>query len=206
MMLPVRCGMRIAEKFWLRRCNKFAGIQLRTSSTSNHRQNEKTSQTPEQQADEYSLVYRFPHIATVRGLARLKIYTTAASLMALPSFNSYVASGAITQSYSIFVYVTALAALGTLYYMGNLTRKLVGIISLHQDRKHVRVGRLTFWGNRRNIIVPIDTIIPLSEGSRSINEIYTDLKTYDSLVDLHISLKYGGIKDIDDFEFIFGKL
>ena len=206
MLLSLR---HLQSMLWQTRRYDIALLSARAFTVSTRQKCSQTIPKPKLPTleDDFSLVYRFPHIATVRGLARLKLYTTAVMLLFLPPYHFYapVTSTAFAHDHRL-LYAGMIAALINLYYIGNVTRKLVGVISIHEDGKHVRIGRLTFWGNRRNIIVPIDSIIPLSEGKRSIKDIYTDVKSYDGSVDLHIALRYGGIHDMDNFEFIFGKL
>lgn len=174
-------------------------------STSNDSPTRKHN-TQSDPTGEYSVVYRFPHIRSVAALARAKIYTTGLSVAAMPLVCIGTASGSLDPSYSAGITVTAAVSLGALYLASNLTRKLIGVISIHKDREHVRIGRLTFWGGRKNLFVPIDTIIPLSEGRKAITDVYTDVKTIDNSVDLHIIMRHGGILNMEDFEHIFGRI
>lgn len=156
--------------------------------------------------DKFELVYKFPYLVPVRAISRFKIYQTAVTCAGIPFVQSLITSGAIAQSQGIIALVLASTALATLYYLSYITRKLVCIISVTEDMETVRLGRMTFWGNRRNITVPVEEIIPLAEGKNSPNDIYTDITTVDGSVNLYIPLRFGGIENFNSFQQIFGNI
>lgn len=191
----------------LRRCGPPASCQIRNISQQRFNTTVDTKSTPglDTHDDAFEVVFKFPHIILIRALARFKIYQSAVMLSGVPLVHSAVKEGYLTSDSAFQIYLGAGAALGTLYCISNIVRKLVCLISIHNDMKHVRLARMTFWGNRRNVIVPIESIVPLSEVGRSSHDIYTDLKTYDGSVKLYIPLTKAGIHDLENFEYIFGK-
>lgn len=158
------------------------------------------------QALKYELVYEFPYIVHTRVAARLKIYQTAITLIAAPYVHIAAQQGHIPQELATSCTVASLLALGTLYYLSFITRRLVGLVGMDKDRKSVKLAHMTFWGNRKDLVVPLNTIVPFTEGNTSCQDLYMDLKTYDNSVHLYLSLRFGGVKDLDLFELIFGRL
>ena len=176
---------------------------LPNSRCCNHKATQPDTERPK---EDYQLVYKFPYILPVRAISRFKIYQTAAMFAVLPMVSSAIESGQMLQNTASTMYIAAGVALGTLYYISNITRKLACIISIHNDMEHIRIGRMTFWGNRRNLIVPINQVVPLSEIGISPKDIYTDLRTYDGSVKLYIPVRFGGVYNLEHFELIFGKI
>ena len=171
---------RIWSPFGLQ-CTRFS--HTRNSSTT------PSSDRPEpaepKRDPQYELVYKFPYIVPVRVVSRLKIYQTAVTLAAVPFVHMAVQNGQIMPESATAATVAASMALATLYYISYITRRLVGLIAIDKSRCNVKVARMTFWGNHRDVTAPIDTIIPLSECRGSPTDIYTDLKTYDGNVNLY---------------------
>jgi len=154
----------------------------------------------------YQLVYRFPYIRPTRFLARLKIYQTLVTVACAPLIQAAVSRGELDSEVGTTVLTASCLALGTLYCLSNISRKLVCIISIDEEKQLVRLGRLTFWGNRRNIIEPVENIVPLSEINVSYKDVYTDIKTYNGSVNLYLPIRFGGVHNVDQFHHIFGKL
>lgn len=166
--------------------------------------NSKTS--TESQKVKLDLVYRFPYILPVRFVTRFKIYQTALTVAIVPMILKGVESGDVAVELANAVGVAAFMALGTLYYISNITRKLVCLIGIDKDKNNVQLSRMTFWGNRRDVIVPRENLIPLTELAGSYKDIYVDIKTYNNAVHLYLPLRFGGIHNLEDFEYIFGNL
>lgn len=106
-----------------------------------------------------------------------------------------------------FASSTCIFACAMLYIMGSFFSKTIGLISLRDDEKMVRMSHLDFWGKRKDVFVDIQNIIPLSElPENPLAAPYIKLRRYDKKGFLIFPLRFGKVKDMDKFELIFGKL
>jgi hypothetical protein len=136
----------------------------------------------------------------------LKLYQTAFSVVAVPAVCvGYYMHHVDLLSVQSVIAATTLAGV-MLYIMGNFIRKLIGIIAVNEKMDYVRLSRLTFWGNRRDHYLPIMSIMPLSDYCENPMNTYITIRTFDSDDTLLMSIRYGGIKDIDAFQQIFGNI
>jgi len=93
--------------------------------------------------------------------------------------------------------------------MGSFFSRLIGIIYVsNKDEGVVRVAHLTFWGSRMDEVSLKSDFQPFSDSSEQLNDAYLHVKRYsdDSGKPLYITLKYGEIYEIKEFESIFGTL
>jgi len=99
----------------------------------------------------------------------------------------------------------------TFYAFGQLFRRLIGSIFISPDQKFVRISHLTFFGNRQETVVYLYELKPLCDSNPNMNDIFLKVSPIDKNVEplkhsLFLSLKYGGIVDLDKFKQIFGTL
>lgn len=153
---------------------------------------------------EFRVCYRFPYIRLARFLSRLKIYQTAATVMTIPPvFYCYSAGLVGIESCAGAVCICSLA-MTLLYVAGNFFRRLVGLVALSNDERTVRISRLTFWGNRHDIYVAPDEIVPLGEYEDNFSDAYAKLRFYSTPDVLYMFLRYGAIVDRSIFAKVFG--
>lgn len=60
------------------------------------------------------------------------------------------------------VYAAAILAPITLFAFSRTFNRMVGVISMNEAEEYIRVGYLSFYGTRKNAIIPIDDLMPLS--------------------------------------------
>ncbi|KAF8774178.1 Transmembrane protein 186 like protein [Argiope bruennichi] len=58
-----------------------------------------------------------------------------------------------------------------------LLQRLIGVIFLSEDEKSVQISHLTFWGRKKDIIVPSQEIVPLADSACNPNDVYIKLKS-----------------------------
>ena len=154
----------------------------------------------------FKTIFLFPHIRFARTIARMKLYQTGFTMLAVPS----VCAGYSAQYIDLVAVQAVLGAAAVagimLYLMGSIIRRLVGIIAVDETMNYARLSRLTFWGNRRDIYLPIQSIVPLSDYCINPWDTYIKLMTYDSPDELYLSIRYGGIKDMNAFQQVFGSI
>ncbi|GFT23049.1 transmembrane protein 186 [Nephila pilipes] len=166
-----------------------------------HQEKEKLSST-----GSWSRIYYFPHIRIAAVLNRFKLYQTAFTLAAVPFSVVMYINGLMELLGIQVVSGCAVAACGTLYLITSFFRKLVGIISISEDQKLVKISHLTFWGRKKDLIVPLEDIVPLTDGSCNPTEVYTKLLRYSTEDFLYFTLKFGKILDKSKFELVFGNM
>jgi len=107
-------------------------------------------------------VYRFGGIRIYSLVSRAKFIQTAISLFLVP-YQSYLyfTNGISTTSFVLsllFASVAPIILIGFTRYFN----KMIGVISYDGDRELLRFGYLGFWGGRKNLIVPLGDVLPLT--------------------------------------------
>lgn len=157
--------------------------------------------------EDYQMIYKFPYIVLARAICRLKIYQTAVCGFAVPAVGSLAYNGVL--STQIFAATAALGGLAfvMLFVMGEIFRRTVGHIYFSASKDTVKVSHLTFWGNRKDIIIPIDDLVPIADTSDIPSDIYVHLLRFSNPKDsLYLFLRFGGIRNVEKFTYALGLL
>ena len=151
-------------------------------------------------------IYQFPYIIHLRLLSRMKIYQTIFMVLALPpSTYSYLYGSMNVLQYYCLCGTTIFAGL-MLYITSYYFRRLIGLISFNRHTRQVRVSHLTFWGRRRDVFVPVEDVIPLTELSDRTDDVYIRFQRYEREgEELFFSVRYGRIVNDDLFRQVFGQ-
>lgn len=160
---------------------------------------------PEQFKDmKFTVFYRLPSILWMRLLSRLKLYQTGLTVIILPPLTfMYIAGSIPVEVLAYCLGVTGFA--GTmLYVMTFYLRRLIGLMSLSDCGRIVRLSHLTFWGRRNDVYVPLENIIPLSDLSEKPSDAYIRLRRYDTKDFLYFTLRWGHVADAEKFFSVFG--
>lgn len=155
---------------------------------------------------EWTPIYHFPLIQMARFLNRLKLYQTGFTVLSFP-----VSVGLYQNGFCDFTFLTVTtgsAALTcfSLYIITSFFKRLIGVIFLAEDKRNVKIAHLTFWGNRNDIVVSIEDIVPLTDGDCKANDAFVKLQRYSCEEVLYLTLRFGKILDKDNFQKIFGSL
>ena len=106
-------------------------------------------------------------------------------------------------------YITAFSAfsLVVLGAMGEFFRKFIGIVYLSEDRSKVIISHNTFMGNRKDVMMDAEDIVPVSETPENVNkEILWKVSLYGTKErSYYICTKFGGILNAQKFADIFGE-
>ena len=101
--------------------------------------------------------------------------------------------------------VGSLLALMVLSCFGEVARRFVGFVYYHPERREVKVAHLTFWGSRQDTVVPLESVIPVSETTESPRSLVWAVHFYDEHLGRKlICTRLGGIKNRSYFAEIFG--
>lgn len=181
-------------------------FQIFFSTRSSH-DVENANESLNKYGNNYQMIYKFPYIVQCRTVSRLKIYQTAITSIAIPVAGYLTHVG--TVDIQGFLATASIGGLATvmLVVMGEFFRRLVGIIYYNPSEDSVKISHLSFWGNRKDIYVPLDDIVPLTDTDDNPMDIYVKLLRYSKPKSkLYLSLKFGGILDSEKFVEVFGSL
>ncbi|KAM6054526.1 PREDICTED: transmembrane protein 186 [Chlamydotis macqueenii] len=156
--------------------------------------------------EEFKLVYRFPGIKYCRVVSRLKLVQTATTAAILPPVCYLYLQDQVSQNILLYTTGIALFAGAMLYGMSYFFRRIIGLIYLNETGSTVKVSHLTFWGRRKDIYCPIETVMTLDEVGDSKGELLLQFKRYNSADILYFTIKFGQIVDRQKFTQIFGEL
>ncbi|KFW06345.1 Transmembrane protein 186, partial [Eurypyga helias] len=160
----------------------------------------------DEKTQEFKLVYRFPGIKYCRMLSRLKLLQTATTVVMLPPIYYLYLQDQVSQNILLYTTGIALFAGAMLYAMSHFFRRIIGLIYLNETGRTVRVAHLTFWGRRKDIYCPIETVMTLDEVGDGKGELLLQFKRYNCTDVLYFTIKYGQIVDRQKFAQIFGEL
>ncbi|KFV60848.1 Transmembrane protein 186, partial [Tyto alba] len=159
----------------------------------------------DEKTEEFKLVYRFPGIRYCRVLSRMKLLQTATTMVMLPPICYFYLQDQVSQNILLYTTGIAIFAGAMLYGMSYFFRRIIGLIYLSETGHTVRVAHLTFWGRRKDIYCPIETVMTLDEVGDSKGELLLQFKRYNSIDILYFTIKFGQIVDRQKFAQIFGE-
>lgn len=163
-------------------------------------------------------IYRMPYIIVFRSVIRFKVYLTFMSMAACMTRFGQLFMDNQTPGLAGMAILSTLT-LGGLVLVGDYSRKLICQIYSTDDMEFVRLCRFTFFGKRKDVVLPISCVIPLTETNASSTDPILDLKFmrpdkldlkhdayefYDE--HMRIALRMGGVLDKQKFIKIFGKV
>ena len=162
-------------------------------------------------------IFRMPAVTLVRAVIRFKLYLTGASSLVLVR-ELYRLLEHLTFDASPAFYLASISVAGLLL-IGNFFRSMVVQIYTTEDLKYLRFCRFSFYGNRQDIIVPMEYVMPLTETNPTMRMPYYNLHfrkpeevdlDHDYLefynLRLKIFVQFGGMRDRETFEAVLGKL
>lgn len=165
----------------------------------------KGSISPEEVKEEkFSKFYFFPYISQVRFLSRLKLYQTGVTIAFVP-LSTFLYSINIATLWNVQAGLAiATFACGMLYVMSAMFQRVVGMLSFNDREDIVRLSYLTFFGKRRELYLPVENIVPLSELPDNPGDVYVKVKWEGAKDTFYLSIKYGTIIDLIKFRKVFG--
>ncbi|KAK3528089.1 hypothetical protein QTP86_023689 [Hemibagrus guttatus] len=154
----------------------------------------------------YTLIYAFPAIRVLRALSRLKLAQTGVTAIFLPTVYYFYFHG--QASFSLLSYTTGIAAFAAimLYVISHYIRRVVGMMYLDHTHTTLKVAHLSFWGNRRDVYMPVSDVMTLGDTGDSPAEVILRLKRYSCSDTLYFSTRLGRVLDKNRFEKVFGTL
>lgn len=139
----------------------------------------RPSQTEPEQEDPVKVLYTFPNIKLARNVTKLKFFQTAVVVACTPSVVGAYMNGVVPyvqfmSSMGIIIFSTTF-----LYIIGETIRKVICILKYNKKTDEVIISHLTFFGRRRDIVLPVSKIVPVSDSSEDVKDTYVRVNTYD---------------------------
>ncbi|VDD83560.1 unnamed protein product [Mesocestoides corti] len=119
--------------------------------------------------EDWQLVYRLRAMPFAQAFSKLKLLLTFTLVAGTPISIACHLADWVGSDLCYFLFGASVFSLCTLCVFSYFSTKVIGVLSLHKSTGLLRVGLLNFWGNRRNILVQPEQILPpddLSNTSR----------------------------------------
>ncbi|CAN2390357.1 Transmembrane protein 186, partial [Pristimantis euphronides] len=165
-----------------------------------------SANTKTDDSTKFHLIYKFPAIAFCRAVSRLKLLQTTITAFILPPVFYYYLQGQVTEGAVVYCTGIALFAGAMLYALTYYLRRIIGMLYVDDKMTTVKVSHLTFWGNRKNIFVPVEDIKRLSETGDGKREVLRQFARYSRADILYFTTRFGYVLDKEKFKVIFGEL
>lgn len=147
--------------------------------------------------NDYKPVYKFPYIRGIGLINRLKLYHTVLTTAAIPTTTILNQLNIISYDQILITAIVSLGGIVPLYGFGYFSNKLVGIVYLNEKEEKVKFAYLDFWGVRKDVIIPVSDIVPLSEVSRALTDpLYSRIQQFSSKETFKLCTKYGVLDDV----------
>jgi hypothetical protein len=167
---------------------------------------------------EWYPIFRSPYLNAMRLLVKFKLYLTGFSLMSSLYYASQVISGTASNPWNAVILSTI--TLAGLTFIGDYARRLIVQIYVSKDLEHVRFCRFTFFGRRRDMVLPRECIVRVTEINPSRRAFILNIKfmmpekeidlDYDNYefyeLGFRLPLALGGVLDPDKFNTALGKI
>ncbi|XP_005295303.2 transmembrane protein 186 [Chrysemys picta bellii] len=154
--------------------------------------------------EQFKLVYKFPGIKYCRIFSRMKLLQTAITIVILPPVYHLYLQEQVSQAFVLYVTGTACFAAAMLYGISYFLRRMIGLMYLNEAGTMVKVAHLTFWGRRKEIYCPVESVMTLDDTGDAKNEVLLQFKQHNSTQVLYFTLTFGHIVDKQRFAQIFG--
>ncbi|KAJ8284036.1 hypothetical protein COCON_G00028860 [Conger conger] len=153
----------------------------------------------------FTVIYSFPAIRIIRVISRFKLLQTGITTLLLPPVYYLYFHGQVT--YTLMCYSTGIAVFAAimLYSLSHFFRKVVGMMYLDSSKTTLKVSHLNFWGNRRDLFLPLTDVMTLGDTGDSKKEPILRLKRYTCPDTLYFSTRFGHVMDKQAFELVFGR-
>jgi len=143
----------------------------------------KTSKNEEGSNHNWESVYVFSQIRSIRFMSRLKVLQTGLTITLIPllGYHTYVTE---TIPFADLVYGIEVAVFAAvmLLVLTRISQRMVMLLYVDNITKKIRISHLTFWGNRTETIVDLDSFEPIGISNQKWNDAYLKLKNQNSQI------------------------
>ncbi|XP_030755321.1 transmembrane protein 186 [Sitophilus oryzae] len=146
-------------------------------------------------------IYHFPYIRATTIVNRLKVYQLAATGLTIPGIAMFSGLFGISMDIVQTSGTIALSLLAFISSLGFLTKNIVGYIYYNEKNNTVKISYANTWGNRIDVELLADDIIPLNDLPKSVlHELYLPIKRYSTKDTLKLNMTYGTILNEELFK------
>lgn len=186
------------------------GFSKPCATTGNHRFFTKAAAAEptdtELKNSEFKIIYRFPYIRAARLVTRLKLYQTGLTVIAIPPACYAYLMNIIDLNACIVTASIATFASMMLMIMSSLLQRVLGLVAVNNELQHARFSHLNFWGRRRDVYVPFEDIMTLSDISENKDDIFVKIKRFSNKDFFYLSLRFGKIDDLEKLQLLIGSV
>ncbi|KAM7543157.1 hypothetical protein Aperf_G00000000070 [Anoplocephala perfoliata] len=164
--------------------------------------------------EDWQVIYHLRAMPFVQAFSKMKLLLTFSLVAGTPISLALYFANRVGSNLCWFVFGASLFSLATLSIFSYYSTKVIGVISQHKPTGLLRIGLLSFWGNRRNIIVFPEQFLPAADVSgRSVKRTVRvglsgdAIETkYPSIRTFYITSVTGLVVDLSLFEKYVGKM
>ncbi|XP_061397783.1 transmembrane protein 186 [Musca vetustissima] len=179
-----------------------------TATTTRQRQQQQTTNNANNaDADEWRTIYRLPLIRLASAFNRVKIPYGVFNAISIPVAFALEQASQLPASTATLVGAVGLTSWMTLSICSLLTKNLVGIIYINDNNDKMKLAYIDFWGNRNDVVIDLDDLMPESEKKRpSKFDFYQTLTLCSNdQVKYKLLQRFGQVEDPETFVAIFGE-
>lgn len=160
----------------------------------------ETLQNGKKNSNEWKSIYKFRYIQSLASANKSKIIVAAFTGIAVPI------SFAIPMVEPVVVASVGLSLVTTLSLVSFAFRNTIGFMYTKQSRPdEVKFAYLDFWGNRKDIELKIEDVVPFSELPKNVLDPWcTIVQFYSGHEKMKLFYKLGGVSDLNEFCKVFG--
>ena len=154
----------------------------------------------------FKLIYRCPPAGIVALFSRLKIYQTIFFLFSSPTCYVLYYLGLIDWNAATGFTAAAGIATMTLVYFSHVTRRMIGLLFLDEEKELVKISFVNFWARREDLVVPMASIEMLDKPNQDyIKKLLVKIYLAEPKRFFFTSLRFGQIHDFELFGKVFGR-
>lgn len=145
--------------------------------------------------DSKQIIYRYKWIKQLRFISRVKILHVFVVGGLTGPMSYWFSQGIISGSVLVTSIFAATATTGGLFALSYFFRRVIGELSFDPTKEEIMISSLTFWGNRRNLVVPISNCIPLSDRDFDPKNLFHRVELYGNEFVYLLNLRHGKVYD-----------
>ncbi|XP_063170668.1 transmembrane protein 186 [Candoia aspera] len=167
-------------------------------------QRDPEQQSSSESSEQFTLIYRFSGIRSLRVFSRLKVLQTGITLVVLPPVWYLYWLDQATFAQGLYVTVGLCFSLVILYAASFFLQRIIGFMYLNESGTLLKISHLTFWGKRRNFCCPVESVMISGDVGKERSRFLLKFRQYDRKGVLYFLPQLGQIVDQQGFVKVFG--
>ena len=131
----------------------------------------------------------------LRFISRLKIYQVTCVLLLLPPLTHWYSTGLVSGHTVVCAWGAAVGTTAVLGLLSHYFRRFVGEMAVQPATSTLQVSTLTFLGGRRDLVFPLDHVVPFSDSQSKSGGHFQTLEVSGQRETFLYSLRHGRILD-----------